>query len=194
MESLTQTNEGLMIQNESLERDLADRERELEVSRADRNWLLQVGLVRMMDKLLELPEFTGGISRIHHAAFAAGEESGWANLKALVDAGTYDPSASDSRLSHSSALDDALLAFATMDFAGLLGLGYLDVDRVRVLCAFDEGEGAVEGLGVGVCGASSGIGGDAGGAGDGVGGNAGGNVGGAGDGVVGIGVDAGGGV
>lgn len=45
MESLTQANEGLMIQNEILERDLVDREQEFEVLRADRNWLLHVGLV-----------------------------------------------------------------------------------------------------------------------------------------------------
>lgn len=152
VESLTQANEGLMIQNEILERDLIDHEQELEVLRVDRNWLLQVGLVCVMDKLLEHPEFTCGVSRIHHATFVAGEESGWANLKAQVDAGTYDPSASDSRSSHSSALDDALLDFATMDFVGLLGLGHLDVDGVRALCAFDEGEDAVGDLGVGVSG------------------------------------------
>ena len=64
-------------------------------------------------------------------------------MKAQVDAGTYDPSASDSHPSHSSALDDALLAFETMDFAGLLGLGQLDVDAVRALCVFDEGEDVV---------------------------------------------------
>lgn len=49
-------------------------------------------------------------------------------MKAEVDAGTYDPSASDSCSIHSLGLDDALLAFATLDFAGLLGLGQLDVD------------------------------------------------------------------
>ncbi|CAI9290034.1 unnamed protein product [Lactuca saligna] len=111
--------------------DLADRKRELEVLRADRSWLLHVGLMRIMEKLLEHPEFTGGISRIHHAAFVAGEESGWASFKTQVDAGTYDPSASDSRSSHTLALDDDLLAFATVDFADLLGLGHLDVDGVK---------------------------------------------------------------
>nr|KAJ0203816.1 hypothetical protein LSAT_V11C500256730 [Lactuca sativa] len=138
VESLTQANEGLMIQNEILERDLVDREQEFEVLRVDRNWLLHVGLVCMMDKILEHPKFTGGISRIRHAAFVAGKESGWANLKA--------------QSSHSSALDDALLAFATMDFFGLLGLGHLDVDGVWALCAFDEGEDVVGDLGVGVSG------------------------------------------
>ncbi|KAL7614546.1 hypothetical protein Lser_V15G04891 [Lactuca serriola] len=106
-----------------------------------------------MDKLLEHPEFTGGIRRIRHAAFVVGEESGWSNLKAQVDIRTYDPSASDSRSSHSLALDDALLGFTTMDFAGLLGLGPLDMGGVRALCAFDEG---VVGLGVGAVGGGDG--------------------------------------
>ncbi|KAL7616268.1 hypothetical protein Lser_V15G00995 [Lactuca serriola] len=136
-----------------------------------------------MDKLFEHPEFTGGISRILHAAFVAGEESGWANLKAQVDAGTYDPSASDSQSSHSSSLDDALLAFATMDFASLLGLGNLDVDGVRALCTFDDGEEGVGELGVGTGGDDvGGSGGDgAGGSGgDGVGGSGGNGAGGSG--------------
>nr|KAJ0190369.1 hypothetical protein LSAT_V11C800430480 [Lactuca sativa] len=105
VESLTQSNKGLMIQNESMERDVVDRERELEVLRADRSWLLQVGLVRVMDKLLKHPEFTSGISRILHAAFVAGEES-----------------------------------------------GHLDVDGVRALCTFDDGEEGVGELGVGTSG------------------------------------------
>ncbi|XP_023766921.1 uncharacterized protein LOC111915500 [Lactuca sativa] len=106
-----------------------------------------------MDKLLEHPEFTGCIRRILHVAFVAGEESGWSNLKAQVDFGTYDPSASDSRSSYSLALDDALLGFTTMDFVGLLGLGHLDMVGVRALCAFDEG---VVGLGVGAGGGGDG--------------------------------------
>nr|KAJ0186289.1 hypothetical protein LSAT_V11C900462480 [Lactuca sativa] len=154
VESLTQANEGLMIQNESLKCDLVDRERELEMLRVDRSWLLQVGRVRVMDKLIEHPEFTGGISCIHHTTFVASEELGRVGLKAQVDTRTYDPFANDSRLSHSSTLDDALLDFVTMDFAGLLGLGLLDVDGVKALCVFDEGEdvgtGLVEGNVVGV--------------------------------------------
>lgn len=39
-ESLTQANEGLMIQNESQEQDFVDSKRELEVLRDDHNWIL----------------------------------------------------------------------------------------------------------------------------------------------------------
>ncbi|KAL7593516.1 hypothetical protein Lser_V15G33220 [Lactuca serriola] len=132
-----------MIQNDSLERYVVYRERELEVLKADHSCLLQ---------------FTGDISRIRHVAFVAGEDSGWASLKAQVDAGTYDPLASDSRSSHSSALDDALLAFATMDFNGLLGLGHLDVDGVKALCTFKDSNEGVGELDVGTGG--GGVGGN----------------------------------
>lgn len=33
------------------------------------DWLLHVGVMRMMDKLIEHPEFTGGVRRYHHADF-----------------------------------------------------------------------------------------------------------------------------
>lgn len=73
-------------------------------------------------------------------------------MKARVDAGTYDQSANDSRSSHSLALGDALLTFVTMDFAGLLRLGQLDVDGVRELCVFDEVEDVVGDTAVGLAG------------------------------------------
>lgn len=83
VDSLTQANEGLMIQNESLERDVCDRDKliagvrvEVEVAQRDWDWLLRVGVVRIMDKLIEHLEFIGAVSRIMHVTFVAGEESG----------------------------------------------------------------------------------------------------------------------
>lgn len=70
-----------------------------------------------MDKLIEHPNFTGAMSRIRHAAFLVGEESGRNGLKAEVDSDSYDPNASDSRYKHTMSLNDALLVFATMDHA-----------------------------------------------------------------------------
>lgn len=92
-----------MIPHESLESDLSDHDRELDAMRvelgslhADRDWLLHVGVIHVMDKLIEHLEFTGGVSRTHHVAFVAGEESGKAGLKVEIDARTYDPEGSDS--------------------------------------------------------------------------------------------------
>ena len=60
MDYLTQANEGLMIQNESLDQDVSNRDKLLEEARVEsevvrpfRDWLLQVWVVRIMDKVIE---------------------------------------------------------------------------------------------------------------------------------------------
>lgn len=130
VDSLTQSNEGLMIQNESLERDLSDRDwelcvmqLELESLRVDRDWMLHVSVVRVMDKLIEHLEFIGDVGWIPHVAFVAGEESGRPGQKAEIDVRTYKPEGSDSHSSHTSNLEYALLAFPKMDYTAILGLG-----------------------------------------------------------------------
>lgn len=119
-----------MIQNESLERDLSDRDWELDAMhveleslRVDHDWLLHVSVVRVMDKLIEHLEFIGGVGWIPYVAFVASEESGRPDQKAKIDVGTYEPEGSDSCLSHTSNLEYALLAFPKMDYAAILGLG-----------------------------------------------------------------------
>ena len=71
-----------MIQVESLERDVADRDKlvsslqsNMDASHRDLDWLVCVGVVRIFDKLIEHPDFTNTISLILHAAFMAGVES-----------------------------------------------------------------------------------------------------------------------
>lgn len=115
VDSLTQGNEGLMIQNKNLERDICDRDKlimddrvEAEAAQRDRDWILCVEFVCIMDKLMEHPKFTGNVSRIMHAVFVAGEEFGCSGLKAEVDSGFYDPNASDSRR---AMLQDLMMLF-----------------------------------------------------------------------------------
>lgn len=81
-----------------------------------------------MDKRIEHPKFIGVVSRIRHVAFVTGEDSGRSALKAKVDSGSYNPNDSDSRSSHTTSLNDALLVFASMDHASLLGLWNLDIE------------------------------------------------------------------
>lgn len=57
VDSLTQVNEGLMIQVECLERDAADRDKlisslqsDLDASRQDLDWLVHVGVALIIDK------------------------------------------------------------------------------------------------------------------------------------------------
>ena len=96
--------------------------------------------MRVVDKLIEHPDFTGAVSLIRHAAFVAGAESVRA---ALVTAGqpclVNTPPASPV-----TSVNEALLAFASMDHASLLGLGELDIQRVRDICAFSGSDGTPE--------------------------------------------------
>lgn len=57
-----------------MERDVCDRDNliasarvEVEAMQRDRDWFLRVGVVRIMDKLIEYPEFTDAMIRIRHA-------------------------------------------------------------------------------------------------------------------------------
>lgn len=92
-----------MIQNESLEQYVGDHNKlivdarvEVEAVPHDRDWLFCVGIVHIMDKLIEHPECTSIVCLIKHAMFIAREESGRNSLKASVESGSYDPDASES--------------------------------------------------------------------------------------------------
>lgn len=115
-----------------------------------------------MNKLIEHPEFISAVSWIWHAAFGVGKESDRSGLKAEVDSGSYNPNASDSWSNHTTSLNDALIAFATIDYASLLGLGHLDMVGMRRLCALENvGELSNNILIEGVGGGSGGNGGGA---------------------------------
>lgn len=105
-----------------------------------------MGVVRIKDKLIEHPEFTGTISLIHHAAFVAGEEFGRSNSRSEISSGSHNLSASDSRSGPALSVNEALLAFVSMDHVSLLGLGDLDMQGIRELCAFDSAGETPEGM------------------------------------------------
>lgn len=112
-----------------------------------RDWLLHVGVVCIMDNLIEHLKFTIRFSQIRYAAFVVGEEFGHVGLKADIDSGAYDPEASDSRSKHTTSLNDAFLTFSMMDYAAILGLGPLDMAVIRHLCVLDDaGEPAYDAL------------------------------------------------
>lgn len=94
--------------------------------------------MHIMDKLIEHPEFTSGVSQIHHVAFVVKEEYARVGLKLEIDSRTYDPKASDSRSSHSVGFNDALISFATLDYAAFLGFGQLHMVGIRQIYMFDN--------------------------------------------------------
>lgn len=123
-----------MILNESLEHDVIDRDKlvtifqsAVETVQHDLDWLLHMGVFQIMDKLIEHPEFTTAVSLIRHATFVVGEESGRGNLASETSSG---PSGGDSQLNPALSVNEAFLAFSSMDHASLLGLGDLDIQGI----------------------------------------------------------------
>ncbi|KAL7587627.1 hypothetical protein Lser_V15G36969 [Lactuca serriola] len=150
VDSLTQMNEGLMIQVESLERATVDRDKllsslqsEVDAARRDLDWLLHIGVVRIVEKLIEHLDFTNAISLIRHVAYMAGVDSiqmtlgGSGSGEAVVGALSVGPVVS---------INDALLSFASMDHASLLGLGEVGIEGLRELCSFGGSEGMPESI------------------------------------------------
>lgn len=90
-----------------------------------------MGVVRIMEKLIEHLEFIGVVSQIRYTTFVSGDESERSTLKVEVDFDSCEPNVSDFGSSHTTSLNDSLLAFDTMDHASLLGLGNLDMEGMR---------------------------------------------------------------
>lgn len=150
VDSLTQINEGLMIQVESLERDVADRDRlitALQVSanatQRDLDWLLQAGLVRVVDMLIEHPDFTSVVSLICHSAFVVRAES---VRSTLASVGPENLVISTPSFGPVVSVNEAFLSFVNMDNTSLLGLGDLDIQRILELCAFSDSKCTPEGM------------------------------------------------
>lgn len=98
LDDTLQQNEALITQVESLEKELLDKvklwlDREAELSRLrnDLDWLVKDGIVRIVDKVIELPDFLQGAGRIKNMCFAAGEESGREVLHKAVFVRAVDP-------------------------------------------------------------------------------------------------------
>lgn len=104
---------------------------------------MHVGVVRVVDKLIEHPGFTNAISLIRHAAFVVGAES---VRKVAVGVGSEGASACPLVASHVVSMNDVLLSFASMDHASFLGLGDLDIEGLPVLCSFSSSGGTPEGM------------------------------------------------
>lgn len=135
VDSLTQVNEGLMIQVESLECDAVDHDRVVtalqasaDVAQRDLDWLLRVGLVRIVDRLIEHPDFPSAISLIRHSSFVFGADS---VRSTLASDGPADLVVNVPSSSPVVSVNEALLSFSSMDHTSLLGLGYLDVQGIR---------------------------------------------------------------
>lgn len=108
----------------------------------DIKWVLRVGVVRIMDKLIEHAEFANGVHQIYHIYFVVGEELVCTGLKARIDVGNYNPKASDSCSSHICDMEQDIVDFVTLDCTSMLGLGHLDIAGLW-MCTFDTEESVI---------------------------------------------------
>ncbi|CAH1422391.1 unnamed protein product [Lactuca virosa] len=115
LDGTLQQNEALSIRVESLEIELLekekmllDREAELSLLGSDLDWMVKDGIVRILDKIIEITNFFQGVGRVKNMCFPAGEESSRVALRKAVVAETFDPSAASSTSSHSGKMVDAI--------------------------------------------------------------------------------------
>ena len=87
----------------------------------------------MVDKLVELPEFSTRLLRVRSACLAVGEVIGRAAVAQEVAVGTYDPTTVGGPPRPLDSVQTALESFVAADYVDMLGLGDLGVGGVRAL-------------------------------------------------------------
>ena len=93
--------------------------------------MLEKGVVRVIDKVIESAEFASGIHGVHEACEALGFEKGkklggWSTI--VSESGVQDHGCVARR---AKEVDVALSSLAEKDFVGLFHLGKLDYDGFR---------------------------------------------------------------
>ncbi|CAH1423277.1 unnamed protein product [Lactuca virosa] len=149
-----QKNEALSIRVEIMERKLLENDKMLIDTKEfaaklefHLNWVVNEGVVRVVDKVIELLEFIHGISLIKNICWDVGEESSLESVKREVVVRTFDIGAASSSLSHAGKVTDSIYAFVSCDYATLLHLGELDVDDLKELCIYeDRADGGINGV------------------------------------------------
>ncbi|CAH1422068.1 unnamed protein product [Lactuca virosa] len=128
-------------------RDLVDKEKlvvELKGVNArleeDLGWLLKEGVVRVVDKVIELPEFLHGRRWIKNNCWCEGEYSSREGIRKEIVVGTFNIGAASSTSSHSRGVTEDIDALISRDYDTLLNLGELDVEGLRKLCVCEASD------------------------------------------------------
>ena len=116
-----------------MEQKLAEQEEELYDLRENVEWVEKHGFVGVIDKVVELREFSTRLLRVRSACLAAGEVAGRAAVAQQVAAGTFDPANRDGPLCPLDNIQAALESIVSADYADILGLGSLEINGVRAL-------------------------------------------------------------
>lgn len=93
------------------------------------------GFVRIVDKVIKLPNFLQGVGRIKNMCFVVVEESRRDVLCKEVVIGMFHPHVASSISIHTGEMVDVIESFVTYDYATIMKLGSVDINVIRQLCA-----------------------------------------------------------
>ncbi|CAI9267547.1 unnamed protein product [Lactuca saligna] len=113
-----------------LEEDIARRK----VAYEDLGWLLQKGIVQVVDKIFESNEFALGVKRMKMACLIASVENGKQVIQEQVATRKLIFGEMDATAKHAQAIHAAIKSFMETNFASYLRLGELDIGGLRQMC------------------------------------------------------------
>lgn len=90
--------------------------------------MLEKGVARVIDKVIESAEFANGIQGIHRACEALGFEKGKQQIGCSTISSEYEAPDPGRVARRAKDVDIAVMYLAETDFVGLLLLGELDYD------------------------------------------------------------------
>lgn len=97
-------------------------------------WLLQKGIVRVIDKVVESVEFSLGVRRMKAVCMAAGVEGGKQVIREQVATKRFIPGESSAFPGHTQAMHAEVNSFLETNFDSYLRLRELNMEDLRQLC------------------------------------------------------------
>ncbi|KAI3504146.1 hypothetical protein L1887_32691 [Cichorium endivia] len=147
LDKVSEENEALMIRAESFDAESCEKDRLLEEGAAalakaegDLRWVVEEGMVRVVEKVFKIPELIHGVNRIRRTSFIAGEDAGRRALRQELNIAGPDVEEGSSSSNYAHEVKDAMEEFATLDYAGLLRLGQLSVEELKELLRVEADE------------------------------------------------------
>ncbi|KAI3691520.1 hypothetical protein L2E82_49883 [Cichorium intybus] len=147
LDKVSEENETLMIRTESFDAEACEKDRMLEEGAAalakvegDLKWVVEEGMVRVVEKVFMIPELIHSVNRIRRTSYIAGEDAGRRTLRQELNIAGPDAEEGRSSSSYVREVNDAMEEFATLDYAGLLRLGQLGVGELKELLRVEANE------------------------------------------------------
>lgn len=97
-------------------------------------WLLQKGVVRVVDKIVDSVEFSLSVRRITTTCMVVRVEDGKQVIREQVSSGKFIPIESNALLEHTQVMHAKVKSFLETKFSSYPRLGELDMEGLRQLC------------------------------------------------------------